>query len=69
MTDDELHLRYALAKQVPDMCSGVTLHTNYGEVTLCERDAEQVAMLVRKLLQARLRALARREPEPPGGSA
>jgi hypothetical protein len=59
MTDDEMHLRYALAKQVPDMCRGVTLHTNYGDVTLYERDAEQVAALVQRLLEARLRRLER----------
>lgn len=62
MTDEELRLRYALAKQVPDMCRGITLHTNYGDVTLYERDAEQVATLVRKLLEAHLRRLAHRAP-------
>ena len=59
MTDEELRLRYALAKQVPDMRRGVTLHTNYGDVTLCERDAERVAALVCKLLETRLRRLER----------
>ncbi len=59
MTDDERLLRYALAKQVPDMGRGVTLQTNYGDVTLYERDAERIAALVRKLLEARLRRLER----------
>lgn len=59
MTDDELHLRYALAKQVPDMAGGVTLCTNYGDLALHGRDAERVAALVRRLLEARLRGYER----------
>jgi hypothetical protein len=57
MTVDEL--RYALSKQVPDMRRGVTLETSYGDVTLYERDAEKVAALVQRLLEARLRRLER----------
>lgn len=66
MIGDEL--RYALSKQVPDMRRGVTLHTNYGDVTLYERDAEQVAALVQRLLEVRLRKLERRR-DPEGGAA
>jgi hypothetical protein len=57
MTLDEIG--YALSKQVPDMARGVTVHTNYGELTLCGRDAERVAALVRRLLEARLRQAER----------
>ncbi len=59
MTADEI--AYALNKQVPDMWRGVSLHTNYGELTLHGRDAERVAALVRTLLEARLRAMEHRE--------
>jgi len=58
MTPDAL--RYALAKQVPDMARGVIVQTSYGELTLHGRDAERVAALVRRLLEARLRAAERR---------
>ena len=58
MTPDAL--RYALSKQVPDMAHGVVVQTNYGELTLHGRDAERVATLVRRLLEARLRAAERR---------
>jgi hypothetical protein len=58
MTPDAL--RYALSKQVPDMARGVLVHTNYGELTLDGRDAERVAALVRRPLEARLRAAERR---------
>jgi len=57
MTRDELG--YALSKQVPDMARGVILETNYGELTLTGRDAERVAALVRRLLEARLRSAER----------
>jgi len=59
MTRDELG--YALSKQVPDMARGVTFETNYGELALSGRDAERVAALVRKLLEARLRAAERHD--------
>ena len=59
MSEEELRLRYALAKQVPDMRDGVALHTNHGEVTLYGRDAERVAALVQRVLEVRLRRLER----------
>jgi uncharacterized membrane protein affecting hemolysin expression len=59
MTVDEIG--YALSKQVPDMAHGVILQTAYGELMLDGRDAERVAALVRKLLQARLRAAERHD--------
>lgn len=32
MTTQEI--RYALAKQVPDMARGFTIHTNYGDIVI-----------------------------------
>jgi hypothetical protein len=62
MTPDEL--RYALAKQVPDLERGVILETAYGRLYLADRDAERVADLVRRLLEARLRAAERVRTRP-----
>lgn len=62
MTPNEL--RYALVKQVPDLEYAVILETNYGTLRLRGRDAEKVAALVRRLLEAKLRAM-----EPPGASS
>ena len=62
MTPDEL--RYALAKQVPDLERGVILETAYGRLYLADRDAGRVADLVRRLLEARLRAVERVRTRP-----
>ena len=62
MAPDEL--RYALAKQVPDLAWGVILETGYGTLRLTGRDAERVAALVRRLLEARLRAAERGSAHP-----
>jgi hypothetical protein len=62
MTPDEL--RYALAKQVPDLEHAATLETNYGTLHLTGRDAARVADLVRRLLEARLRATERGSARP-----
>lgn len=56
---NELELEYALAKQVPAMRYRVTLETDYGDLTLEGRDAERIAVLVRKLLEAKRRKLER----------
>ena len=61
-------LGYALSKQVPDMDRGVTLHTHYGELVLHGRDAERVAALVRRLLEAQRRRLLRRATSQPDGN-
>jgi hypothetical protein len=52
---DAQALRYALAKQVPEMRHGLTLETTYGSLILVGTDAAQVAELVEKLLQAKLK--------------
>jgi hypothetical protein len=51
-------IRYALAKQVPDMARGFSIHTSYGDIALAAEDAASVAELVRSILQ---RQLARAE--------
>lgn len=56
---DEYELGYALSKQVPAMRYEVRLDTSYGELALTGRDAERVAALVQKLLEAKLRKLQR----------
>ena len=57
MTIDEIG--YALSKQVPEMRCGVILQTHYGELHLHDEDAQQVAALVQRLLEAKLRKLGR----------
>lgn len=47
----EFDLGYALAKQVPDLASGVTFETNYGRLHLDQGDSRKVAALVEKLLR------------------
>ncbi|MFN7643333.1 MAG: hypothetical protein ACK5PW_09665 [Burkholderiales bacterium] len=58
---DAQALRYALSKQVPDMRYGLTLETTYGSLVLVGRDAAQVAELVERLLQAKLKQAEREE--------
>jgi hypothetical protein len=47
-------LEYALAKQVPDMESGCTIQTNYGDIRLDAEDGAEVASLVGRLLREKL---------------
>lgn len=54
-------LRYALAKQVPEMRYGLTLGTTHGSLVLVGSDAAQVADLVEKLLRAKLKRVEREE--------
>ena len=56
---DAQTLRYALSKQVPEMRHGLTLETTYGSLILVGTDAAQVAELVEKLLQAKLKRAER----------
>jgi len=50
-------LSYALSKQVPAMRDEVTLHTVYGDLTLYDGEAAQVAALVEQLLRRRWRRM------------
>ena len=56
---NEEEIGYALSKQVPAMRYRVTLETDYGALTLEGRDAEKVAAVVQKLLEAEHKKLAR----------
>ena len=54
--ETELQLSYALAKQVPDMARGFSIHTSYGDIVVVPGPlADQIQTLVR---QATERALA-----------
>ncbi|MCY1529090.1 hypothetical protein D9M68_642180 [compost metagenome] len=53
----DLELRYALAKQVPDMERGFSIHTNYGDIQIDAEDAPKIIDAVRKLLERQLRTL------------
>ena len=60
---------YALAKQVPAMERGFTIHTNYGEIVIEPgRHADAIAATVRRALEIQLKAaaLARRDAELDG---
>ena len=60
---------YALAKQVPAMERGFTIHTNYGEIVIEPgRHADAIAATVRGALEIQLKAaaLARRDAEMDG---
>jgi predicted HAD superfamily Cof-like phosphohydrolase len=58
---DAQALRYALAKQVPEMRYRLTLGTTHGSLVLVGTDAAQVAELVEKLLRAKLKRVERDE--------
>ncbi len=65
-------LGYALAKQVPAMERGFTIHTNYGEIVIEPgRHADAIAATVRRALEIQLKAaaLARRDDELDGARA
>ena len=49
MTDPN-KISYALAKQVPDMAHGFTIHTSYGDLEIAAADALEFAALADKLL-------------------
>ena len=56
-TDADLRLSYALAKQVPDMARGFTIHTSYGEIAVVPGPlADQIQALVRQATERELAA-------------
>lgn len=57
LSGEELTLTYALAKQVPSMATGFTISTAYGDLHIEGDDAAEVALMVRRLLAAKLKAL------------
>ena len=55
--ETELQLSYALAKQVPDMARGFSIHTGYGEITVVPGPlADQIQTLVREATERELAA-------------
>lgn len=54
MNEAEMKLRYALAKQIPDMASGFDILTSYGSLHINGQDADAVARLLEKRFKQRL---------------
>ena len=55
--ETELRQSYALAKQVPDMARGFSIHTGYGEITVVPGPlADQIQTLVREATERELAA-------------
>ena len=55
--DAELQLSYALARQVPDMARGFSIHTAYGEIAVVPGPlADQLQALVRVATERELAA-------------
>ena len=56
-TDEDLRLSYALAKQVPDMARGFSIHTSYGDIAVVPGPlADQIQALVRVATERELAA-------------
>ena len=56
--DAELQLSYALARQVPDMARGFSIHTAYGEIAVVPGPlADQLQALVREATERELASL------------
>ena len=55
--DAELQMSYALARQVPDMARGFSIHTAYGEIAVVPGPlADQLQALVREATERELAA-------------
>ena len=55
--ETELRLSYALAKQVPDMARGFSIHTSYGDIVVVPGPlADQIQALVRQAAERELAA-------------
>lgn len=57
MTDSILATRYDLARHVPDMTRGFTIHTNYGDLAISPDEAQAFAQLTEQVLKTRLTLL------------
>ena len=56
-TETELQQSYALAKQVPDMARGFSIHTSYGDIVVVPGPlADQIQALVRVATERELAA-------------
>lgn len=60
-----LELEYALAKQVPAMEFGFSIHTNYGDITIRAEHAPAVARAVKKVLERQLQAMRKSQGGTP----
>lgn len=59
--NDETH--YALARQVPDMARGFTVHTNYGDLQIEPEEAAAFIRLTKSVLMKRIaKSLKERYP-------
>lgn len=59
--ETELRLGYALAKQVPDMARGFSIHTSYGDIAVVPGPlADQIQTLVREATERELAACGAR---------
>ena len=59
--NDETH--YALARQVPDMVRGFTVHTNYGDLQIEPEEAAAFIRLTKSVLMKRIaKSLKERYP-------
>ncbi len=59
--ETELQLSYALAKQVPDMARGFSIHTSYGDIAVVPGPlADQIQALVRQATERELAACGAR---------
>ncbi|MNF06561.1 hypothetical protein D3C80_2065350 [compost metagenome] len=56
----ELELCYAMAKQVPDMERGFSIHTNYGDIAISAEGALRAIPAVSKSLERQLKTLEAR---------
>lgn len=60
MSDAELNIHYAQAKQVPDMRRGFTIHTSYGDIDVSAQEAAPFVALAETMLAGRLAELEAR---------
>lgn len=54
---DKNDLKYALAKQVPDMARGFLIGTSYGSIIIDAEDSAQVIKALTKILERKLAKL------------
>jgi len=56
---DENDLKYALAKQIPDMARGFVVATSYGSIIIDAEDSAQVIKTLTKILERKLAKLSK----------
>ncbi|MBB2918301.1 hypothetical protein [Cupriavidus alkaliphilus] len=63
------NIRYAIAKQLPDMERGFTIHTNYGDLVIEQEDAAAFVALTGKVLRRKLARLEAGQGTKPARTA